>query len=294
MMHRPFFSLRRRRSLRGSRKFFDRLSGAVLFVFMFLVTLAILYPLLFVLTTSFKTYAEFLLNPFGISWKHPENYVTAWVDGHFGNYFMNSVVVAFSVVVIQTFLTALISFAIGTLNFKGCNIILFLLLSTMFMTGEMTSIPVFNLIKALGLYNRLGALILPSAFGPAGMGALLTVNFLRKLPRELHEAAVLDGAGIGKILWFIDLPLMRPMLTLVAITIFNGIWSDFMWPLIVLPTNDDAWTLPLGLINFQSQNNAQYGVLCAGLCIITIPLVLFYCFFSKYFIEGVTAGAVKG
>lgn len=293
-MNRSIIKMQRFRNVQGKRKIFSLICNIILYVFMFIVTIAILYPLLFVLTTSFKTYSEFLLNPFLITFNHPENYVTAWIVGHFGNYFMNSIIVAFSVVIIQTFLTAVISFAIGSLNFKGCNVVLFLLLSTMFMTGEMTSIPIFNLIREIGLYNKLGALILPSAFGPAGMGALLTVNFLRKLPREMHEAAVLDGAGIGSILWFIDLPLMRPMLTLVAITIFNGIWSDFMWPLIVLPTNDAAWTLPLGLINFQSQNNAQYGVLCAGLCIITIPLVLFYCFFSKYFIEGVTAGAVKG
>jgi ABC-type glycerol-3-phosphate transport system permease component len=79
-----------------------------------------------------------------------------------------------------------------------------------------------------------------------------------------------------------------------AVLSFNAIWSDYMWPLIVIPTNQNHWTLPLGLVKFYSVNNANFGVLSAGLCIITLPVILFYTFFSKYFIEGVSMGAVKG
>ncbi|MBS6465086.1 MAG: carbohydrate ABC transporter permease [Firmicutes bacterium] len=106
--------------------------------------------------------------------------------------------------------------------------------------------------------------------------------------------ALLDGAGLFSIFWHIDFKLMIPMLTLVAIQTFTGSWSDFYWPLITITTNDAARTLPLGLINFQSQNNSEYGVLSAGLVILTIPIVALYAGLSKYFIEGVAAGAVKG
>lgn len=118
-MNRSIIKMQRFRNVQGKWKIFSLICNIILYVFMFIVTIAILYPLLFVLTTSFKTYSEFLLNPFLITFNHPENYVTAWIDGHFGNYFMNSIIVAFSVVIIQTFLTAVISFAIGSLNFKG-------------------------------------------------------------------------------------------------------------------------------------------------------------------------------
>ena len=269
-------------------------SKAFVILLMSLVTLMILYPLLFVLTTAFKTYSEFVSDPFGISFAHPENFAEAWVRGNFGQYFFNSVLVAVCAICGQVFFTALISFAIGTLRFKGSGVILFALLSTMFFTSEMTSIPQMILIREMGLYGKLGAVIFPAVFGPPGMSALLVSNYMKKIPKELHEAAVLDGAGILRVFLQIDFPLARSMLSLVAILCFNGIWSDFLWPLIVLLPNESAWTLPLGLMTFQSANNSDYGVLCAGLCILTAPLVLFYACASKYFIKGVAAGAVKG
>lgn len=270
--------------------FFD----VIIFLFMALVTVAILYPLLFVLTTSFKDYNEFLKFPFNIMFSHPENYAVAWVKGRFSVYFFNSVLVAACAVGGQIILTALAAFTIGRLEFKGSNVLLFVMLSTMFLTGEITSVPMFLLIRELGFYDTILALIFPAALGAPGMGALLASNYIKGIPKEIHEAAVLDGASIPQTFWHLDFPLMKPMLTLVAVMCFNGIWSDFMWPLIALPTNRSAWTMPLGLITFQSENNAQYGILCAGLVILTLPIVVFYSFFSKYFIEGVAAGAVKG
>ncbi len=269
-------------------------SKILVIVLMTLVTVLVLYPLLFVVSTSFKDYMQFVNDPFSIKFTHPENYVTAWERGNFGPYFINSIIVAVCAVCGQVFFTALIGFAVGTLRFKGSGIILFIMLSTMFFTSEITSIPQLILIRELGLFGQLGALILPAVFGPPGMGALLVSNYMKKIPRELHEAAVLDGAGIFRIFLTLDLPLAKSILALIAILCFNGVWSDFLWPLIVLQSNSAAWTLPLGLITFQSVSNADYGVLCAGLCILTAPIVVFYASASKYFIEGVAAGAVKG
>ena len=269
-------------------------SNVVLFVVMAVVTVLVLYPMLFVLFTSFKTYAEFFVFPFGFSFAHPENYARAWIDGHFSTYFLNSVLVTALTVLSKVFMSGIVAYCVGVLQFRGYKIFMAVILSTMFFTGEITGIPTFLMMRSLNTLDTLWALILPGVLSPAGLGALLGVGYAKKIPKELHEAALLDGAGLFSIFWHIDFKLMIPMLTLVAIQTFTGSWSDFYWPLITITTNDAARTLPLGLINFQSQNNSEYGVLSAGLVILTIPIVALYAGLSKYFIEGVAAGAVKG
>lgn len=269
-------------------------SNVVLFVVMAVVTVLVLYPMLFVLFTSFKTYAEFLDDPFGFSFAHPENYARAWIDGHFSTYFLNSVLVTALTVLSKVFMSGIVAYCVGVLQFRGYKIFMAVILSTMFFTGEITGIPTFLMMRSLNTLDTLWALIFPGVLSPAGLGALLGVGYAKKIPKELHEAALLDGAGLFSIFWHIDFKLMIPMLTLVAIQTFTGSWSDFYWPLITITTNDAARTLPLGLINFQSQNNSEYGVLSAGLVILTIPIVALYAGLSKYFIEGVAAGAVKG
>ena len=269
-------------------------SNVVLFVVMAVVTVLVLYPMLFVLFTSFTTYAEFLDDPFGFSFAHPENYARAWIDGHFSTYFLNSVLVTALTVLSKVFMSGIVAYCVGVLQFRGYKIFMAVILSTMFFTGEITGIPTFLMMRSLNTLDTLWALILPGVLSPAGLGALLGVGYAKKIPKELHEAALLDGAGLFSIFWHIDFKLMIPMLTLVAIQTFTGSWSDFYWPLITITTNDAARTLPLGLINFQSQNNSEYGVLSAGLVILTIPIVALYAGLSKYFIEGVAAGAVKG
>lgn len=270
------------------------LAKTALVLAMTIITVLILYPLLFVVATSFKTYAEFIKSPFSLSFSHPENYYKAWIDGHFGTYFFNSVLVTGLTVVSKVFMSGIVAYCIGVLQFKGYKAIMAVILSTMFFTGEITGIPQFILMREMGVLNSIWALILPGVLSPAGLGALLGVGYAKKIPKELHEAALLDGAGVFGIFWHVDFRLMIPMLTLVAIQTFQGTWSDFYWPLITITTNDAARTLPLGLINFQSQNNSDYGVLSAGLVILTLPLVALYSGLSKYFIEGVSTGAVKG
>lgn len=264
------------------------------FAIMIIVTIFVIYPLFFVLMTSFKDNADVIKNPFAITSFHPENYIFAWTEGKVQLYFFNSALVTGLAILGQLTMVSLAAFAIGRLRFKGSAIISVLLLSSMFITGEMTTIPNFMLVRNLGLLNTLGALILPTFFGPPGMGVYLAATYVRKLPVEIEEAATIDGCSIPKQFLFVDLPLMKPILALVAIQVFQGVWSDFFWPLITVSGNQAANTLPLGLINFQSQFNSNYGVLTAGLAILTIPIVLIYSIGSKYFIEGVAAGAVKG
>ena len=177
----------------------------ILWIIMLLLTVMVLYPLLFVFTTSFKTYGEFLANPFSISFAHPENYAQAWIDGHFSTYFFNSVLVTGLTVIAKVFMSGLVAYCIAVLKIKGWKIVTAIVMSTMFFTGEITGIPQFLLARELNLLDTIWALIVPGLLGPAGLGVLLGMGYAKKIPKELHEAALLDGAGIFAIFWRIDL-----------------------------------------------------------------------------------------
>lgn len=259
-----------------------------------LIAFVVLYPLLFVVATSFKTYGEFIKSPFSVTFRHPENYVQAFVEGRLGRSIVNSVIVAAVAVVCQTMITAFAIYGIGVLRFRGAGVFIGILLFTMFVSGEMTTVPNILLIRALGLYDTLGALIFPAALGVSGLGVFIGVNYVKAIPGELHEAANLDGASVPKMFFAIDLPMMKPVLAFVAINAFSGAWSDFFGPLVYIPMNEDAYTLAITVQKFDTQNNSQYGTLCAGLVILAAPVVLIYSIFSKYFLEGVAIGAVKG
>lgn len=278
----------------AKQKRIDLAVNIILGIIITLITIAILYPLLFVVSTSFKTRGEFIKSPFSISFAHPQNYSDAWIKGGFSTNMLNSFLVAIVAVVFQVATTALTVFAIGVLKYKGSMIIFYLLLFTMFISGEVTTIPLFLLMRELGLIDSLWALLLPSMLAIGGTGVFLGVTYVKNIPNDLHEAASLDGASVPQVFFHVDLALIKPVLAYVAITTFTATWNDFFWPFIVLPTNTKAQTLPIALINFQAQNGSMYGVLCAGLVIMSIPILLIYAFFSKYFLNGVAAGAVKG
>lgn len=253
----------------------------------------LIYPMLFVLSTSFKSYSEFVHNPFAVSFAHPENYAHAWVEGKFGTYALNSVIVTALAIVGQVLFTAIGTFAIGRLRFKGSQIILFVLISTMFISGEMMTVPMFVLITKLKLRKTLWALILPSMLSPASMGIFLGSNYITKVPGEIHEAAEIDGAGIFGRFLYIDLRMMTPIIAYTVITTFMATWSDYFWPMIAIAGNKKAFTLSLGLVTFQTQDGSKFGELCAALVLLSAPILLIYARFSRYFIDSMSLGAVK-
>lgn len=262
-------------------------------IIMIFAAVLVLYPLYFVLLTSIKTNTDVILNPFGIRSFAPENYITAWNVGKVGSYLLNSVITTLVSLALQMVIIVFASYSFGKLKPWGSNILFTITLMGMFVTSEMTTVPNYMTIKNLGLMQTRWALILPYTASGLIMGTYILTNFIRALPKELDEAARIDGASIWDIIIRIDLPLIVPALATLVIYNFNGVWSEFYWALIVVK-QDSIKTLPLGLINFQSQFTSDYGVLTAGLVILTVPVILVYLFFSKYFIAGISAGAVKG
>lgn len=262
-------------------------------IVLILLAIMVLYPLFFILMTSVKSNLDVLANPFGIVTFRPENYIEAWKVGKIGKFFMNSVIITAMTLAVQLVVIILAAFAIGKLQPWGHGFIELLFLSGLFITSEMITIPNFITLKTWGLNGTRWALLLPYVAGGLPTAIYIMVSYVKNLPPELDEAAIIDGCNIWQNLIYLTVPLMKPVIATVMIFNFQGTWSEFYWALIEIK-KDALKTLPLGLMNFNSQFNTDYGVLCAGLCIATIPVVLVYLKCSSQFIGGMTAGAVKG
>ena len=254
------------------------------------IVLLMLYPLAFMFLTSVKSNLDVLTNPFGITTFKPENYVSAWKIGKIGSFFMNSVIITIMTLAVQLIVIILASFALGKLRPWGSGFIEILFLSGLFITSEMLTITNFTTLKAWGLNGTRLALLLPYVTLGLPTAIFIMINYVKGLPKELDEAALLDGCSLLQNLFRITLPLLKPVIATVMIFNFQGTWSEFYWALIEIK-KDSLKTLPLGLMNFNSMYNTDYGVLCAGLCIATIPVVLLYLKCSSYFIGGMVVKA---
>ncbi|MCU6709960.1 carbohydrate ABC transporter permease [Paenibacillus sp. J5C_2022] len=266
------------------------------YVLLSLITFIILYPMLYMVLNALRSTKEIMLYPTrlwpadGFQWS---NYAEAFRVGKVSIYLLNSITVTGITLLCQLIVVTLAAYALGKWKPPGHKVLFVLFLATLMITSEMTTIPVFLMLREFELLNTHQGLILAYVGGGIGMAIYLIKNFVDTLPKEVDEAARMDGAGLLRVFWYIDLPLIVPVLAVVTIMSFVGVWSEFFWALITI-TDDRLKTLPLGLLNFQSQYNTNYGVLLAGLTIVTIPSMLVYLLFSRYFIEGMTAGSIKG
>ena len=262
-------------------------------IILILFALIVLYPIFFVFITSFKSNFDVISHPFGMSTSQPENYIEAWQVGKIGDYFLNSVYVTAITLIIQMVVIVLASYSFAKLKPWGHKVLFILFLTGLFITTEMVTVPNFSTMKNLGLMDTKISLILPYVSTGIALATYIATNYISSLPKELDEAAIIDGCNIVQLLTKIALPLMRPILATIFIFNFQGAWSEFYWALIMIRSEENK-TLQLGLMNFQSQFNTDYGVLTAGLVIATLPILIIYLKFSSQFIGGMTVGAVKG
>ena len=262
-------------------------------IILILFALIVLYPIFFFFMTSFKSNFDVISHHFGMSTFQPENYIEAWQVGKIGDYFLNSVYVTAITLIIQMVVIVLASYSFAKLKPWGHKVLFILFLTGLFITTEMVTVPNFSTMKNLGLMDTKISLILPYVSTGIALATYIATNYISSLPKELDEAAIIDGCNIVQLLTKIALPLMRPILATIFIFNFQGAWSEFYWALIMIRSEENK-TLQLGLMNFQSQFNTDYGVLTAGLVIATLPILIIYLKFSSQFIGGMTVGAVKG
>jgi raffinose/stachyose/melibiose transport system permease protein len=254
----------------------------------------IIAPCYFLFIGSFKTVEEFFSAPFSLpeSWGLT-NYKEAWKQAEVAHSLLNSFVVTVSSVLLGTAVSCLASYAIARRPFRGSTFLLIVLVSGLFIPVQVISLAVFIEMRQIGLLGTiLPMIIMYSALG-VPLGVIVLVGFFRAIPRELSEAAAIDGAGPWQIFWEVVLPLARAPLMTVAILNGVWIWNDFYLPLL-FSIKSSLQTLPVAILNFFGVYSTQYGYVFAGVVISAIPVIIIYVLMTRRFIAGVTAGSVKG
>ena len=253
-----------------------------------------LYPFLWMVAGSLKSLAGFFdqglsLLPDKWLWG---NYVKAWVDASFGQYFWNTVFVTVCTVALQFLFGSMAGYAIGRLQIIGKKVIIAFVFVLMLLPAGYTLIPQFDVIQSLGLNNTLYAIIVINISGGLIGNAMFFAGYFNSMAREVEEAAIVDGAGVFRRYWNILLPLSGPMIATTALFGFIGSWNSFMIPLIYTLGNPDLRTLAVGMFAFTGAHSQQWTLTCAGAVITLIPIVILFVFLQRYFIEGIS-GAVK-
>lgn len=250
-------------------------------------------PLLWTVTTSLRTPAASFTNPpqwIPLSWDF-SNYTAVFHQIPIGQFFLNSVVVTLLIVVGQTITCTLSGYAFAMIRFPGKDVVFGLFLATMMVPIQTIIIPVFLILKTIGLTGSIASLIVP-ALGSA-FGTFLMRQYFRQMPLELGEAARIDGASQFGVFWHIYGRMASPAIATLAILNFSSFWAEYYRPLIFL-NQQDTFTLPLGLVGLQGNlGTGSISVVLAGVVLTMIPSVLLFIVAQRYFIEGVTAGSSR-
>jgi len=263
------------------------------YVIVFAVATISLYPIFLMFLSSFKTSAEIFKDPLGLPTKFTlDTYRTLMSKIPFDQYFMNSVIVSVTSVVLVVVFCSLAAYYIARFKFSWNNAIFFLFLLGMMIPIKLGIVPLFILMRDLGLINSLWSLIFMNIATGTPLTMLILTGFFKTMPMELEEAARMDGAGNLRVLWSVLLPLMRPALGTVVIVNFISAWNDFFFPLIFI-TEKAKMTIPVGMLSLFGEHSADWGSLFAGLTLASLPMMILFFIASKQFMEGLTAGAVK-
>lgn len=252
-------------------------------------------PLWVMLVVSFKTNEQFLANPWFFdsidSWQW-HNWALAWdaVSGYIGN----SIFVSVTSTAITAVIVLMCAYAIARYDFPGKNLIFYLVMATMFLPGTVAAlVTLFNLLKTMGLVNTLLALVIMGSVSGQVAGVFILRNFIEDIPKELFESAQIDGAGHLQQIRHIVLPLSLSILSVAMIMDFLSTWNNVILPLLLL--RDDALlTIPVGLFRLDGEYVKQWGQLMAGFAISSVPLLVIFLFSMRFFVKGLSAGAVKG
>jgi multiple sugar transport system permease protein len=259
--------------------------------------LAVLYiaPFLWMVSSSLKGPDEIYGFPPSFipnTWRW-SNYVEAWNRVPFATFFSNSGIVTLSVTLGTILTCSMAGYAFARLRFPGRDSILLAYLGTMMIPFPVLMIPAYILMRRLGLVDTLWSLVLPGMFG--AWGTFLMRQFMLTLPRDLDEAARVDGANFFQIYWWIILPLSAPVIATLGIFTFLGSWNDFLWPLIMINSIDHK-TVPLGLVMFQSQvpMKTPWHLLMAASTFSMLPVLTLFVVGQKYYVRGIALSGLKG
>jgi len=272
----------------------SRLEGEHLLLFLVLLALAVIvvFPFVWMVLTSLKYEADVVRFPpqlFADQWTL-NSYIDVWQRVPLGRFFINSILFATGVTAISLFLDSLTAYAFARLDFPGRDVLFIFVLIALMLPFQVTLIPTYITVQSLGMLNSFSGLIIPRATN--AFGIFMLRQFFKGLPKELDDAARIDGANEFYIYSRIILPLSGPALATLAIFHFMYNWNDFLWPLLITKT-DAMRTLPAGLALFMGQHVVEYSLLMAGSTLALLPLFIAFLFLQRYFVQGIALTGLK-
>lgn len=251
------------------------------------------YPFLWMVSAALKTDAE-IFSGLGLLPSDPQwgNFARAWTDAGMDRYFLNTVVVTGGSVLLVVLSGAMIGYALGRYDFPGRRILLVAYVATVFVPEGYTVVPIFDLVNSLGLADSLLGVTLAVSGGANVIIVLLFAGFFNQLPKELEEAAVIDGAGFVRVFWTVMLPLARPVVATAIILQFMQAWNAYLLPLVLTLSRPELRTLSVGMTAFQGQYFNDWSGMAAAATISLVPIIVVFVVLQRHFVDAV-AGAVK-
>ena len=265
-----------------------------MYILMVLITLLVVFPFIWMLVLSFKTNSEILSAPLSLpNSLNVENYRNAFKTLDFLSLYGNTLFVCVISLVIELIITFFSSFVLSRMEFKNRKVVSLIygfLIMGLSISPFILLFPVYKINVAFGL-RGLFALIFPYVATSISFNTLLLVGYLKSLPTEIDEAAVIDGCSIWDLMLKVILPMAKPAVATLMITDFLATWNEYLLATIII-TDNQYKTVPVGLMTFVGEHGMDYGYLCAGVCVSIIPVLIVYLVFQRHFVEGM-AGAVK-
>ncbi len=261
-------------------------------VLLSLVSLIFLFPMLWVLLSALKPQSELFTFPLTFLPAHPTlgNFVTALNSGDFLRFFGNSVFVTVAATLLTVTINVMAGYALSKYYFKGRDLIFYVMVGTLMIPLQAIMVPIFLLLKSMGLLNSLWGIIIPPAASPTGV--FLARQYIQTIPDSFIEAARMDGGGEFLIFRRIIVPLATPIIATIAIFSFMWRWNDFLWPMVVL-NRSSVFTLPLALFAFQGDLQTQWHYLLAMTVLTLLPVTIIFLFLQRSITQGIASAGVK-
>ena len=262
------------------------------YILLLVMTVIYMGPFLFSLSISFNADQDVFSWPIKLlpeRWTL-DNYRAVWEGLPFGQWLFNSVCITIVQTITNVFFASLAGFAFARLHFPGKNILFAILLGSLMIPGIILLVPKFIILNEFRLINTYAGLMLPGLVTVVNI--FLMKQFFETIPKDLEEAALIDGCSYFRIFWQIFLPVSKPALAAVAIYTFQGSWNEFMWPVIVTTTRE-MFTLPVGMAFLKNEFSVQWPLLMAGTILISLPTIAIFLIFQKYFVQGVASAGLK-
>ncbi|MCY3709999.1 MAG: carbohydrate ABC transporter permease [Caldilineaceae bacterium] len=264
-------------------------------VYALLIALAfsMIFPYLWMLANSFKSRTDFFTNPYSVIPMPPtlSTYYDALTIGRMGVYLGNSILYAAAVLIVQLLIDSLAAYSFARVDFPGRETLFLAVLATLMLPGSVTLIPTFLIAHGLGLTNSFTGVVLPGFAG--AFGIFLLRQFFLNIPRELEDAARIDGSGFFGTYWRIMLPLAKPAMVTLGVFIFLNEWSSFVWPLIIL-SDWKKYPVTVGIALFRDVNQINWPAVFAGSTIVSFPIVILFVLAQEYIIGGISLSGLKG